>query len=275
MAHHVQEQLLGYLIGALDEPEQRRIERRLQTDPHWQAELDAVRESLRPLQLARQTCSPPPGLAARTCQKLALLAPPAAEPIAQASACRRGAWWRARRMSPAPVPPSSTANGSWVDLCVAASILAVLALLIFPAVQKNRDHARLMACQDNLRQLGLNLVQLRQAHPELSSPAPRGYPDGHVPLRLETNAPLVLAALVPSAWAAGGAPASLDVPVLWLTAPRPGHRGFSDSAWGPNVPFSDGSASFVAAGPDHPFGGGWMAEPVSLMPVPTSTMVAP
>ena len=113
MAHHVQEQLLGYLIGALDDSERRRVEWRLQTDPQWQAELAAVRESLQPLRLAQRTYAPPQGLASRTCQKVALLAAPAAEPIAQAWAYQHRAPWRARRMSPAVVPPSSTASWSW------------------------------------------------------------------------------------------------------------------------------------------------------------------
>ena len=270
MAHHVQEQLLGYLIGALDDSERRRVEWRLQTDPQWQAELAAVRESLQPLRLAQRTYAPPAGLASRTCQKVALLAAPAVEPIAQAWAYQHRAPWRARRMSPAVVPPSSTASWSWVDLTVAASILVALSLLIFPAVQKNRDHARMMACQGNLRQLGLGVAQLRQAHPEL----PFAGLGGDAPVSLQSNAPLVLAAVTPSggppAWDPRSAQASLDVPVLWLAAPRPGHRGFSDSAWGPNVLYGDGRVTFVAAEPERPFGGDWSAEPVSLMAVPIS-----
>ena len=275
MAHHVQEQLLGYLIGALDDSERRRVERRLETDPQWQAELAAVRESLRPLRLARQTYSPPPGLAARTCQKLALLAAPAAECIARASMRRPAASRLARRMSPFVGPPSSTASWSWVDLCVAASILVALSLLVFPAVQKNRDHARLMACQDNLRHLGVNLAQLRQTRPDL----PLVAPGRNVPVDLQSDAPLVLAAFTstggPPAWDPHSAQTSLDVPMLWLSAPRPGHRGFSDSAWGPNALYGDGHATFVALEPERPLGGDWSVDPVSLTAVPTSAVVPP
>jgi hypothetical protein len=169
MADRLQNLLLGYLIGALDDSERRRVQRRLQSDPAWRSELAAVRESLEPLRAAQQTYEPPADLADRTCRYLAMFAPPVARPAARSPARERRAQRRARRMTAAFAPPSSRSSWSWADLSVAAAIVVLLSLLAFPAVQNSRVHARMMACQSNLRAIGENLVRRQESHPELVS----------------------------------------------------------------------------------------------------------
>jgi anti-sigma-K factor RskA len=275
MADRVHKLLLGYLIGALEDSERRRIERRLQSDPRWRSELVAVRESLQTLRLARQTYEPPADLAARTCQYLAMFAPPAAHPAARSPAHERRALRRARRMTAAVAPPSSRPSWSWADLGVAAAILVLLSLLIFPAVRRNRDHARLMACQSNLRQIGLNLVARQESHPELASPAP----DRAAPADDESSTPLMLAAfvppVVPPAQEVGGLEVSPEASLGWLNAPRPGHHGISDSARGQNVLFGDGRVTFVSTGWERPSEEGWLLDQNSAIPAPTLTVLGP
>jgi hypothetical protein len=275
MADRVRKLLLGYLIGALDDSERRRIEQRLQRDPKWQAELAAARESLEPLRSAQRTYEPPPGLASRTCQWVAMTAPSATEPAAQAPARPGRARQRARRMTAAVVPPDSRASWSWVDVSVAAAILVTLSMLIFPAVQRNRAHARMMACQNNLREFGGSVAQLQQRHPEL----PCSRVDRGAPVSVEPNASLVLASLAP-----GAAPPSQEAspwPVLpemrfgWLDIPRPGHHGLSDSVWGENTLFGDGRVTFVTTELGQPFGGNWIPEQSFAIPAPALTVLFP
>jgi len=169
MTNRKREQLLGYLIGALEHSEHRRIEAELDRDPGMREELGRLEEGLRPLAAARRTFAPPEGLAARTCQWIALVAPRAGTE-APAAAGRPPARPLARRMHTAHAPPSSPAPWSWADLAVVACISAALALLILPAIQRSRMNMRLIACQDNLRALGVGLAQLHERHPEFLAP---------------------------------------------------------------------------------------------------------
>jgi len=267
--------MLGYLLGALDDSERRRIEQRLARDPKWQAELAAARESLEPLRSAQRTYEPPPGLAVRTCQWVAMTAPPAAQPAAQAPAWPERARQRARRMTAAVVPPDSRASWSWVDVSVATAILVTLSMLIFPAVQRNRAHARMMACQNNLREFGGRLAQVAQRHPEL--PCSRLNRDA--PASLEPNASLVLASLAarpaPPSQEMSPWPVLREMPFGWLDIPRPGHHGLSDSVWGENTLFGDGRVTFVTTELGQPFGGNWTAEQSFAIPAPVLTVLVP
>ena len=49
-----QEQLLGYVLGALDEDEHRHIDARLRREPHLRRNLKTVRGSLRSFQAMRR-----------------------------------------------------------------------------------------------------------------------------------------------------------------------------------------------------------------------------
>lgn len=253
MADPARRRLLGYAIGALEEPERQQIQRRLQHDPAWQEELAAVRESLEPLEEARRTYRPPAGLAERTCQMVARLAPPAAEPVTARALPQRAGRPGPPRMSPAQVPPSSIPRWSWADLAVGAGIVVALGMLVFPAVQRNRLHARLVACQDCLRQFTMGVAQLEQNHPGLFSSVVRH----DAPVDLQPAALPSLAVLIPGQSRPLRELRDLCRPLSaleaqWLGTPRLGHHGISESVWGQNVPFGDGQVRFVPAGPLSP-----------------------
>jgi hypothetical protein len=274
--------------------------------------LVAVRDSLESLQLARETYEPPEGLAARTCRYLAMFAPPAAHPAARSPAHERRALRRARRMTAAFAPPSSRPSWSWADLSVATAIMVLLSWLVFPAVQNSRVHARMMACQNNLRDIGVNLVQRQESHPGLAF---RG-PEPGAPVNLQPSTPLVYCALgagqdaigagrdaigeglpTPSDMVARSADrpqqiigANLPTPPVrvtdnidlfpevsssWLSAPRPGHHGISDSARGQNVLYGDGRVTFVSTGWDRPSDDGWLLDQNPAPPAPTLTLLRP
>ena len=71
MADRKQErQLLGYLLGALEDSERDRIERQLAGDAALREKLARADESLEPLRTVPRTFRPPAGLAARTCRRV-------------------------------------------------------------------------------------------------------------------------------------------------------------------------------------------------------------
>jgi len=133
MSGEIREQLLGYLLGALEEDERRQVERDLAASPALRRELAQLRVGLRPLLADRQAIAPPRGLWRRTCRFVELTA----------------------RVMAGSAPAS---RWSWRDTLVAAVVLVAACLVLFPAVQRSRFQAGVTACQNNLRQLGLALL---------------------------------------------------------------------------------------------------------------------
>ncbi len=84
MSDPVREQLLGYVLGALDEPEQQALEATLADDAGLQQELAALRRRLEPLHASREEFSPPEGLAPHAVRGL--------PPIGSKSSAARSAW---------------------------------------------------------------------------------------------------------------------------------------------------------------------------------------
>ena len=71
MIESVQEQLLGHLLGALDDSQHESIHARLERDPELRRQLSVVGSMLEPLEFARCNFTPPAGLAERTCRFVA------------------------------------------------------------------------------------------------------------------------------------------------------------------------------------------------------------
>jgi hypothetical protein len=148
MSDPLQERLLGYLLGALDDAERQQVEESLKKDPHMRWELSRAERSLEPLAGTRVDDAPPPGLAARTC-RLAAETP------------------RARHrpmMTPVPVAALWCGGVRWPDMAMTTAVLLVSGLLIAPAVQYTRYEAQVTACKDNLREVGISLVGYSQLH---------------------------------------------------------------------------------------------------------------
>jgi len=153
----MREQLLGYLLDALEPDECERLEDRLQRAPDLQQELELLSEALEPLRAADGPIQPPPGLAQRTCRMV--------------DAYRTGHERRRPRDSaPAPMAPAPPCKAearvaatdfggmTLADMTVAAGIVVAAALLLFPAIQQSRASARLDRCRNNLRQIGAALA---------------------------------------------------------------------------------------------------------------------
>jgi hypothetical protein len=151
MTDSEREQLLGHLLGALDEDEQATLDTLLQSDPEFRKELVLLRKRLEPLAALRVNYDSPPGLAERTCRFVAAhLASPATA--------------LSKRLSPEVVPPTRIGRMTKLDMVMSAIVLTAASLLIFPAVANSRFSARRAACQDNLRELGSALTQYSQTN---------------------------------------------------------------------------------------------------------------
>lgn len=149
MTDSIHQQLLGHLLGALDDDEQEWVEERLQHDEEYRRHWIALRRQMAPLLALRPDADPPPGLAQQTCRLVASYATFAPKPEIKSK----------RKMSPDCEPSDRHAHSGWLDLAAAIMILIVIGILVPPAIQNSRFQSRLAACQGKLRQVGLGLTQ--------------------------------------------------------------------------------------------------------------------
>lgn len=139
----MRENLLGYLLEALEPSERDEVEHSLENDPRLRHELELLDRSLEPLRGEKAYYDPPVGLARRTCefvvsQAAVMLAPPPVE-------AGRSRW-------------------STPDYVTAAGIFIAASMLFFPALNHSRYSARLAGCQNNLRQVGAALTNYANRH---------------------------------------------------------------------------------------------------------------
>ncbi len=142
----MQEELLGYLLGALDGPEQDRVREQLDCDAELRREISDLELRLAPLQRFRWEVEAPGHLAATTCALVARHADP-----------REPRLFQPGERDLVELPAGGTPRFRRVDVTVAAGILLMLGLLVGPALLNSREHSRIMACQDNLRLFGIAL----------------------------------------------------------------------------------------------------------------------
>jgi hypothetical protein len=152
MTDFVQEQLLGHLLGALDDAEQEEVDSRLQSDPQLRGELAVLRQQCAPLLAARRDFAAPPGLAERTCR------------FVESHGKQPAAAGGRRRMGPVSAPLSWIGGLGWRDVTVGVAVLLLASLLIFPAIAGSRFRAQLLACQDNLREIGVAMTGYSETH---------------------------------------------------------------------------------------------------------------
>ncbi len=150
MSDRVRKQVLGYLVGALDDSEMEAVKALLESDPAYRQAMRRARSGIAPLSVLRHAATPPWGLAERTCR---FIFDPARR--------LRNALSR-RAMTPSPVAFHTGGRLRWADAGVAVAILLASALLILPAVNGTRFQARVIVCQDNLRQIGQAMTEYSQ-----------------------------------------------------------------------------------------------------------------
>jgi hypothetical protein len=150
----MRDELLGYLLDALEPHERADVEEKLAQSPELQNELVLLSRALEPLECGGGHYDPVPGLADRTCQMImhrqavvlrTVIEPRGGEELRPAESGRGSRW-------------------SFADFAVAAGIVLAVTMIFFPAISQSRYSARLVACQDNLRQIGVALAQYSGFH---------------------------------------------------------------------------------------------------------------
>lgn len=154
------EQLLGYLLGALDAAESRQVEAELDKNPALRVEMARFQELLSRLGMDEEPeeFEPPRGLADRVCDFVAANGDQAAVAAAAFSA--------PVQLSPAGPTQGEFARGySFIDMLVACCVLLTFGALLFPSINNMRLSAQRATCQFRLLQTGAGLWEYAQLQP--------------------------------------------------------------------------------------------------------------
>lgn len=171
------EDLLGYLLGALDADEQRRLEERLAADADLRRELERLRGCLEPLAELADDVDPPSGLTERVLASID-------RQDADARVTPRSRLWT----QPAWSPRAQRFSG--VDSIALALVGLAAFTLLLPALANSRHESRKLICADNLRTVGRELIdysQLRSDHqfPHVAAAGPRAFAGVFAPILVE------------------------------------------------------------------------------------------
>ncbi|HEY0075962.1 MAG TPA: DUF1559 domain-containing protein [Abditibacteriaceae bacterium] len=82
-------------------------------------------------------------------------------------------------MHPILLQRSSRRGFTLIELLVVIAIIALLAAILFPVFARARENARKSSCLNNLKQIGIGIMQYTQDHDETVMPhwiGPGGYP---------------------------------------------------------------------------------------------------
>lgn len=143
-------QLLGYLVGGLEEVEQEQVASEIEADPQLRRRLDELSVALAPLAADKVDAPAPRDLAVRTLAHIA------------EHCCRE------LPRAPAPLPRDVIGfSRSWwkrVDVLVAACLLLTALGLGAPALLRLRADSARLECQNNLREFGEGLLAYREHH---------------------------------------------------------------------------------------------------------------
>lgn len=173
----MRENLVGYLLGALDADEHAQMKQALEDSDSLRQECDLLQGCLLPLQTEAKECPPPPDLSERTCRYVD---------------------GESRRLGVRRPRPRSGLGGRHsgrrilsADLLVMGGIIAALALLFFPAVARSRFQSQVAACQGNLHQLGQALSTYSSLHgglfPEVPHEGNRAVAGIYAPILFENE----------------------------------------------------------------------------------------
>ena len=158
----MREQLVGYVLDALDDAERRDVEAAIADDRHGESlrrDLERVRAAVAPLACDRGLLPAPAGLASRT---LAFVAASAAEP-------RAGSL----RLSPTPAETRPRAR-AWLDRALVAATALAACILVLPLVRQAVDDARERRRERNLERLSTALQGYAESHGIYPTPPGEG-----------------------------------------------------------------------------------------------------
>jgi len=159
----MRDDLVGYLLNAIDQPEARRIETALadpDTGPALRRELDTLRRATRVLQPDREAFAPPPGLAVRT---MAFVTSQAAS----------GPLPTPRVFSPSVDQPAMR-PGAWLDRVLVAATALAACVLVAPLVLDAITDARARRVERSLQTTSAALQGYAESHRVFPTPPDSG-----------------------------------------------------------------------------------------------------
>ena len=174
------ENLVGYLLDALDEPTTNEVEAYLAQHPEARAELALLRQTLEPLAVDNDAPAPPAQLVERTLAKVA-------EHVCRPSVPRSNDLPQAPPSSPTTLPLAP----SWwrrPDILIAACLLVTIAgvgLTVLGSMRGPTSAAMLVECKNNLRQYCVALQQYRTQNgqfPDVAKESPHDVAGMVVPM---------------------------------------------------------------------------------------------
>jgi hypothetical protein len=153
----MRDQLIGYLLDALEPHERSLVEQKLAQDASLRRELSVLQRSLTGLDADRGHYDPPEDLTERTMELIS-------ESTSRLASLPR--------MTPDTTPATARSRASITDLIVAGGLLIAASLVFIPAVSQSRHTASVTGCQNNLRQLGVALSNYSDRHERLFPSVP-------------------------------------------------------------------------------------------------------
>jgi hypothetical protein len=145
MTDTIREHLIGYLLGAVEPEERALVDQHLQRDESLRRELELLRQGLHPLAADQTPHQPPAGLAQRCCDYV----------------------FSRTEVLPGALSPASNIKvvrhrWSWLELGVAGAIAASVAVFLLPKIYQTQIQAQILACQNNLKDIGLATADYSQ-----------------------------------------------------------------------------------------------------------------
>jgi prepilin-type processing-associated H-X9-DG protein len=175
------ENLVGYLLQALDPETQRQVESYLRSHPEAQHRLELLRHALQPLGADADAGAPPSGLSVRTLAHIAR------------HQCRNTASgpriYRTLPSAPRPLPSQFASSRSWwrrADVLVAATLLVAMVGVGAPMLPRLWRDQQVYVCQRNLQLFHQALMAYSDHHhgefPKVEAEPPRNIAGIFVPI---------------------------------------------------------------------------------------------
>ncbi len=166
----MRDELVGYLLDALDDPDRRRVDDALahpQGGPALRRDLDRLRRAARPLTLDSQSDPPPEGLARRTLRFVETHAH--GQPQRQKAALPTP-----RVFTPESSPRRVASPRVWIDRAILAATAGAACVLLVPMVLEGIDQSRSLRTQRNLQLIGGGLAGYAGQHRHFPMPPDSG-----------------------------------------------------------------------------------------------------
>lgn len=179
MKNPSQEDLLGYVLGALDAQEHRDVQQLIDENPEIEEQLLQIKNALLPLDCL-ETSGPRPGLARRTCEAVAVWQndqvvdfcndQPVSSRLSSLDESIQSAIDAAEPKNTQPKMRSVSdrifypRTWSIPDVLVGMALIAIMAGILFPTISYTRYNNRVASCQNNLREVGIALMDFSSAN---------------------------------------------------------------------------------------------------------------